>query len=158
MNIPSILKTTVTAAALGAATLLTGCAATTAGGGDVVRYKTPGSTFPIAAAVEIPTDARTVYLSGKVPPVVDKSKPATDPTAYGGDTEGQTVAMLFVERESGNAARVFFTPPPGERRGQLRYVDPYTGTVLDSHSSADTSRALPNGFTAHSCLAHSATA
>lgn len=42
-------------------------------------------------------------------------------------TEGQTVAMLFVERESGNAARVFFTPPPGERRGQLRYFDPYTG-------------------------------
>ena len=57
MNIPSMLKTTVTAAALGTAALLTGCAATTAGGGDVVRYKTPGSTFPIAAAVEIPTDA-----------------------------------------------------------------------------------------------------
>lgn len=94
MNIPSILKTTVTAAALGAAALLTGCAATTAGGGDVVRYKTPGSSFPIAAAVEIPTDARTVYLSGKVPPMVDKSKPATDPAAYGGDTEGQTVAIL----------------------------------------------------------------
>ena len=33
-------------------------------------------------------------------------------------TEGQTVAMLFVESDSGNAARVFFTPPPGERRGQ----------------------------------------
>ena len=42
--------------------------------------------------------------------------------------EGKTVAMLFVESESGNAARVFFTPPPGERRGQMRYVDPYTGT------------------------------
>ena len=55
--------------ALTAALLLTGCAATTSsGGGDVLRYKTPGSTFPIAAAVEIPTDARTVYLSGKVPP------------------------------------------------------------------------------------------
>lgn len=26
-------------------------------------------------------------------------------------TEGQTVAMLFVESESGKAARVFFTPP-----------------------------------------------
>ncbi|WLG34930.1 sulfite reductase flavoprotein subunit alpha [Pseudomonas simiae] len=45
-------------------------------------------------------------------------------------TEGKTVAMLFVESESGNAARVFFTPPPGERRGQLRYFDPYTGNYL----------------------------
>ncbi|MFK9006960.1 PepSY domain-containing protein [Pseudomonas pergaminensis] len=45
-------------------------------------------------------------------------------------TEGQTVAMLFVESDSGNAARVFFTPPPGERRGQLRYFDPYTGDYL----------------------------
>ncbi|WP_421557029.1 PepSY domain-containing protein [Pseudomonas canadensis] len=45
-------------------------------------------------------------------------------------TEGQTVAMLFVESESGNAARVFFTPPPGERRGQLRYFDPYTGDYM----------------------------
>lgn len=94
MNVPSILKTATTAALLGTAVLLTGCAATTSGSGDVLRYRTPGSTFPIAAAVEIPTDARTVYLSGKVPPVVDKSKPATDPAAYGGDTEGQTVAIL----------------------------------------------------------------
>ncbi|WP_033903360.1 sulfite reductase flavoprotein subunit alpha [Pseudomonas sp. FH1] len=45
-------------------------------------------------------------------------------------TEGQTVAMLFVESESGNAARVFFTPPTGERRGQLRYFDPYTGDYM----------------------------
>nr|WP_283099365.1 sulfite reductase flavoprotein subunit alpha [Pseudomonas sp. MWU15-20650] len=42
-------------------------------------------------------------------------------------TEGKTVSMLWVESESGNAARVFFTPPPGERRGQMRYFDPYTG-------------------------------
>nr|WP_218168608.1 sulfite reductase flavoprotein subunit alpha [Pseudomonas reactans] len=45
-------------------------------------------------------------------------------------TEGKIVAMLFVESESGNAARVFFTPPPGERRGQLRYFDPYTGDYM----------------------------
>ncbi|WP_017529846.1 PepSY domain-containing protein [Pseudomonas fluorescens] len=42
-------------------------------------------------------------------------------------TEGKTVAMLWVERDSGLAARVSFTPPPGERRGQMRYFDPYTG-------------------------------
>ena len=94
MNFPSLFKTATTAALLGTAALITGCAATTSGSGDVLRYKTPGSTFPLAAAVEIPTDARTVYLSGKVPPVVDKSRTATDPAAYGGDTEGQTVAIL----------------------------------------------------------------
>ncbi len=39
------------------------------------------------------------------------------------------VAMLWVDVRAGNAARVFFTPPPGERRGQLRYADPYTGEL-----------------------------
>lgn len=43
-------------------------------------------------------------------------------------TEGKQVAMLWVGIDSDSAARVFFTPPPGERRGQMRYVDPYTGT------------------------------
>ncbi|MBA1201842.1 flavodoxin [Pseudomonas capeferrum] len=41
--------------------------------------------------------------------------------------QGDKVSMLWVDTRSGNAARVFFTPAPGERRGQLRYVDPYTG-------------------------------
>ncbi|MCF5039181.1 flavodoxin [Pseudomonas sp. PA-7-1E] len=44
--------------------------------------------------------------------------------------EGKTVAMLWVESESGNAGRVSFTPPPGERRGQMRYFDPYTGDYM----------------------------
>nr|WP_165439610.1 sulfite reductase flavoprotein subunit alpha [Pseudomonas sp. 9.1(2019)] len=43
-------------------------------------------------------------------------------------TEGKQVSMLWVGVDSDSAARIFFTPPPGERRGQLRYVDPYTGT------------------------------
>ena len=45
-------------------------------------------------------------------------------------TEGKSVAMLWVESDSGNAGRVAFTPPPGERRGQMRYFDPYTGDYL----------------------------
>lgn len=45
-------------------------------------------------------------------------------------TEGKTVSMLWVESDSGNAARVSFTPPPGERRGQMRYFDPYTGDYM----------------------------
>ena len=41
--------------------------------------------------------------------------------------QGDTVSMLWVDTREGNAARIFFQPPPGERRGQMRYVDPYTG-------------------------------
>nr|WP_314481242.1 sulfite reductase flavoprotein subunit alpha [uncultured Pseudomonas sp.] len=40
------------------------------------------------------------------------------------------VAMLWVDVLEGEAARVFFTPAPGERRGPLRYADPYTGRLL----------------------------
>lgn len=41
--------------------------------------------------------------------------------------QGDKVTMLWVQTQDGTAARVAFTPPPGERRGQMRYVDPYTG-------------------------------
>lgn len=78
------------AASLAASALLAGCAAPS----DVTRYKLADPSFPISAAVEIPAGASTIYVSGKIPPVVDKSKPATDPAAFGGDTEGQTVAVL----------------------------------------------------------------
>lgn len=63
-------------------------------GSDVVRHKLPNnSTFPIAAAVEVPAGRTTVYLSGAVPPVADAEAPANSIAAYG-DTETQTVAVL----------------------------------------------------------------
>lgn len=43
--------------------------------------------------------------------------------------QGDKVAMLWVQPRSDKAARVFFTPPPGERRGLMRYADPYTGKL-----------------------------
>ncbi|WP_310196282.1 sulfite reductase flavoprotein subunit alpha [Pseudomonas hunanensis] len=43
--------------------------------------------------------------------------------------QGDKVAMLWVDMREGNAARVFFTPAPGQRRGELRYADPYTGEL-----------------------------
>ncbi|WP_223546255.1 PepSY domain-containing protein [Pseudomonas sp. A-B-19] len=43
---------------------------------------------------------------------------------------GKKVSMLTVETDSGNAAKVWFTPPPGERRGEMRYFDPYTAELL----------------------------
>ena len=43
--------------------------------------------------------------------------------------QGDKVATLWVDTRDGTAARIFFTPPPGERRGELRYADPYTGEL-----------------------------
>jgi sulfite reductase (NADPH) flavoprotein alpha-component len=42
---------------------------------------------------------------------------------------GKKVAMLWADSEGDKAARVSFVPPPGERRGELRYFDPYTGQL-----------------------------
>lgn len=43
--------------------------------------------------------------------------------------QGDQISMLWVDTRDGNAARIFFTPAPGERRGALRYADPYTGEL-----------------------------
>lgn len=88
------LRTPVMVAGLLAAAVLSGCATNGVPTGEVTRYKIPGSSFPISNAVEVSPGVSTVYLSGKVPAMLDKSKPATDPAAYGGDTEGQTVNVL----------------------------------------------------------------
>ena len=50
---------------------------------------------------------------------------------------GDKVAMLWVDTRTDNAARVFFTPPPGERRGEMRYADPYTGALQGDVSGQD---------------------
>lgn len=49
-------------------------------------------------------------------------------------TEGKAVSGLWVDQRDGQAARVFFTPPAGERRGSMRYFDPYTGELLGKPS------------------------
>lgn len=61
---------------------------------EVIRHKLPnGSTFPIAAAVEVPAGKTLVYLSGMVPPAVD-AHAAKDSIAAYGDTKTQTVGAL----------------------------------------------------------------
>ena len=70
-----------------------------AGAEGVIRHKLPNnSTFPIAAAVEVPAGATTVYLSGKVPPVIDDKAPRDSVAAYG-NTERQTVGVLGAIRD-----------------------------------------------------------
>lgn len=63
-----------------------------------------------------------VRESGILPPVelVSKIEAAA----------GLSVAGLWVGTQSNNAARVFFTPKPGERRGPQRFFDPYSGELL----------------------------
>jgi enamine deaminase RidA (YjgF/YER057c/UK114 family) len=65
----------------------------TATAAEVIRHKIPGSDFPIAAAVEVPAGIATVYLSGKVPAVVDSSAPKGSQQAYG-NTRAQTISVL----------------------------------------------------------------
>ncbi|MEB0078215.1 PepSY domain-containing protein [Pseudomonas sp. CCI3.2] len=64
-------------------------------------------------------------ISGQLPPSqwVQKLEAST----------GKAVSALWVSVSDDKAARVLFTPPPGQRRGELNYFDPYTGMVLDVH-------------------------
>jgi enamine deaminase RidA (YjgF/YER057c/UK114 family) len=60
---------------------------------DVTRYPIPNSTFPIAQAVRVQGDVTTYYVSGQVPPVINKDAETNSPQAYG-DTKTQTVGVL----------------------------------------------------------------
>lgn len=60
---------------------------------DVVRHAIPGSTFPIASAVEVPAGKTLVFVSGVVPPIADASAPKDSARAYG-DTKTQTSGVL----------------------------------------------------------------
>ena len=61
--------------------------------GEIVRYPIPNSTFPIAQAVRGSGDAVTYYLSGQVPPMINRDADPASPQAYG-DTRTQTVGVL----------------------------------------------------------------
>jgi enamine deaminase RidA (YjgF/YER057c/UK114 family) len=63
------------------------------GRAEVVRHPLPNSNLPIAQAVVVSGDVTTYYISGQVPPVVDKAAPADSRLAYG-DMTTQTVGVL----------------------------------------------------------------
>ncbi|MBR0694178.1 RidA family protein [Bradyrhizobium lablabi] len=65
----------------------------TAAAADVIRHPIPNSTFPIAQAVTVTGGTTTVYVSGQVPPVVNKDADPSSPQAYG-DVKTQTVGVL----------------------------------------------------------------
>jgi enamine deaminase RidA (YjgF/YER057c/UK114 family) len=60
---------------------------------DIVRHKIPNSDFPIALAVTLPPNATIHFISGQVPPVVNKTVDPNTVAAFG-DTKGQMVGVL----------------------------------------------------------------
>jgi enamine deaminase RidA (YjgF/YER057c/UK114 family) len=60
---------------------------------EIVRYPIPNSSFPIAQAVKVGGSAETFYVSGQVPPVINKDADPASPQAYG-DVKTQTVGVL----------------------------------------------------------------
>lgn len=65
----------------------------TSANAEVIRHPIPNSTFPIAQAVTVTGNATTVYVSGQVPPVINKDADPASPQAYG-DTRTQTIGAL----------------------------------------------------------------
>ncbi len=102
---------------------------------EVIRHSTPGSTFPIARAVEIPADATVVYLSGAVPRVIDENADRATAEAWG-DTEAQTVSVLEsiqntltdLDLTMGDVFKmqVFLVAPEGEAMDFSGFMDGYT--------------------------------
>jgi len=88
---------TRTALCFAAATLLA-CAQAAHAAPGIVRHKIPNSDFPIAQAVTLPPGTTLHFISGQVPPVVDK---AADPNALAafGDTRTQTEGVLSKIRD-----------------------------------------------------------
>ncbi len=60
---------------------------------EIVRLPIPNSTFPIAQAVRVTGDSVITYVSGQVPPLVNKDADPQTPAAYG-DVKTQTVGVL----------------------------------------------------------------
>jgi enamine deaminase RidA (YjgF/YER057c/UK114 family) len=60
---------------------------------EVTRHPIPNSTFPIAQSVEVNGPVTTYYVSGQVPPAINKDADPKDAAAYG-DVTTQTVGVL----------------------------------------------------------------
>jgi enamine deaminase RidA (YjgF/YER057c/UK114 family) len=83
----------ITAAFLGA--LLVALAAGPAAlAQNVVRLPLQNSDFPISSAVTIKAGTDLYFLSGMLPPVVDKAAAKGSAAAFGGDTAAQTKGAL----------------------------------------------------------------
>jgi enamine deaminase RidA (YjgF/YER057c/UK114 family) len=73
-------------------TLLSACAS------DIVRTDIPVPNIPIAAAVTVPPDYTTYYISGTLAAVADPNAPAGSIQRFG-NTEVQTASVLARQKE-----------------------------------------------------------
>ena len=117
-------------------------------GAQGVRHVGPAEA-PIAAAVEVPAEARTLYLSGNVPDVADPAAPAGTAARYG-DTAAQTRSVLAkIEKQlaalglgMGDVVmmRVFLVAPPGQARmdfaGMMKAYSEKFGTPAQPNKPA----------------------
>ena len=111
----------------------------TAAAADIVRYKLPGSDFPIALAVEIPAGTKTVYVSGLGPDIVDRTQKPDSPAAYG-DTRAQalntlqkietTLRSMHLGMKDVVKMTVFLVGDPARRRHRLRRLHGQLQDVL----------------------------
>lgn len=70
--------------------------ATAAGGAaaqEIIRHKNPAGPSPIAIAVTLPPTATITFVSGQVPPVIDKTADPMSIAAFG-DTKTQAQGVL----------------------------------------------------------------
>jgi enamine deaminase RidA (YjgF/YER057c/UK114 family) len=72
----------------------------------VVRLPLEGSDFPISAAVTVSKDADTFFLSGALPPVINKDAPKGSVDSYGNMETQATGALTLIK---GTLARLGLT-------------------------------------------------
>lgn len=72
---------------------LSACIFSNAANSEVVRHPIPNSSFSIAQSVQVGGNATTYYVSGQVPPAVNKDADPSSVAAYG-DTKTQTLGVL----------------------------------------------------------------
>ncbi len=94
----------------------------------VTRYPIPNSDFPISRAVELPANAKLVYVSGQVPPVVNADAPKNSLDAFG-DTTIQTVGVL--ERIQSALSDVGLTMGDVVKMQVFLVGDPNNGGMMD---------------------------
>ena len=144
-------KTLRSLARLSLAMVLTGLGAAHAQADDVVRTPLPdGNPFPISAAVTVRGDLDTVYLSGALPTVIDKTAEKGSVAAYG-NTEAQTISVLDSIKSSlarlgldmGNVVKmtVFLVADPSKENkldfmGMMAAYSKYFGTTEQPNKPA----------------------